>query len=47
MTDEKYETVNHDCSYEITIPEVKVEDGGEYRVEGGGYESTVSLIVKG
>ena len=47
MTDEKYETVNHDCSYEITIPEVKVEDCGEYRVEGGGYESTVSLIVKG
>ena len=47
MTDEKYETVSHDCSYEITIPDVKVEDGGEYRVEGGGYESTVSLTVKG
>ena len=47
MTDGKYETVNNDCSYEITIPDVKVEDGGEYRVEGGGYESTVSLTVKG
>ena len=47
MTDDKYETVNHDSSYEITIPDVKVEDGGEYRVEGGGYESTVSLTVKG
>ena len=47
MTDGKYQTVNHNCSYEIIIPNVKVEDGGEYRVEGGGYESTVSLTVKG
>ena len=47
VTDGKYETVNNDCSYEITIPDVKVEDGGEYRVEGGGYESTVALTVRG
>ena len=47
MTDGKYETVNHDCSYEITIPDVKVEDNGEYRAEGDGYESTVSLSIKG
>ena len=47
ITDGKYQTVNNDCSYEITIPDVKVEDGGEYPVEGGGYESTVSLTVKG
>ena len=47
VTEGKYQTVNNDCSYEITIPDVKLEDGGEYRVEGGGYESTVSLTLKG
>ena len=43
----KYETINKDCSYELVIPDVTVEDGGEYKVQGGGYESTVPLFVHG
>ena len=43
----KYETVNRDCSYELVIPGVTVEDGGEYKIQSGEYESTVSLTVSG
>ena len=43
----KYETINKDCSYELVIPDVTVEDVGEYKVQGGGYESTVPLTVHG
>ena len=47
MIEEKYETVNKDCSYQLVIPDVTVEDGGQYQVQGGEYESTVSLTVNG
>ena len=47
MTDGKYETINKDCSYELVIPDVTVEDAGEYVVQGGGYESSISLTVTG
>ena len=47
ISDGKYETVNKDCSYELVIPDVKVEDGGEYKVHGEGYESSVLLNVNG
>ena len=47
VTGERYETVNRDCSYELVIPDVTVEDAGEYTVKGGGYESTVLLNVTG
>ena len=47
MVDAKYETVNKDCSYELVLPDVTVEDGGEYKIQGGEYESTVSLTVNG
>ena len=47
ISEGKYETVNTDCSYELVIPDVTAEDGGEYKVLGGGYESTASLTVKG
>ena len=43
----KYKTINKDCSYELVIPDVTVEDGGEYKVQGGGYESIVPLNVHG
>ena len=43
----KYEIINKDCSYELVIPDVTVEDGGEYKVQGGGYESKVPLTVHG
>ena len=47
MSDGKYETTNRDCSYELVIPDVTIDDGGEYKVQGGGYESSVSLTVTG
>ena len=47
MTDGKYEAINKDCSYELVIPDVTVEDAGEYVVQGGGYESSISLTVTG
>ena len=47
ILDGKYEAVNKDTSYELVIPDVTVEDGGEYKVQGGGYESTVPLTVIG
>ena len=47
ITDEKYETINEDMSYQLVIPDVTIDDGGEYKVQGGGFESTVPLIVQG
>ena len=47
ITDEKYETINQDTSYQLVIPDVTIEDGGEYKVQGGGFESTVPLSVHG
>ena len=47
MTDDRYETVNTDCTYELVIPDVTVQDSGEYTVKGAGYESTVQLNITG
>ena len=47
MTGGKYETVNKDCSYQLVIADVTVEDGGQYEVQGGEYQSTVLLTVNG
>ena len=47
IADGKYEAVNKDTSYELVIPDVTIEDSGEYKVQGGGYENTVSLTVIG
>ena len=47
LTDEKYETINQDTSYLLVIPDVSIDDGGEYKVQGGGFESTVPLSVQG
>ena len=47
ITDEKYETINQDTSYQLVIPDVTSEDGGEYKFQGGGFESTVPLSVQG
>ena len=47
ITGEKYETANQDTAYELIVADVAVEDGGEYKVQGGEHESTISLTVKG
>ena len=47
ISDGKYETVNTDMSYQLIIPDVTVDDGGEYKLQGGGFETTVSLVVTG
>ena len=47
MTGGKYETVNKDCSYQLVIPDVTVEDGGQYKVQGVEHQSTVLLTVSG
>ena len=47
ILDGKYETINKDTSYELIIPDVTVEDSGEYKVQGGGYEATMPFIVNG
>ena len=47
LSDGKYETINQDTSYQLLIPNVSVEDSGEYTMQGGGHESTVSVTVKG
>lgn len=47
VADGKYQTINQDNSYQLVIPDVKVEDGGEYKIQGRGYESTVPLTVHG
>ena len=47
MIEGKYETTNKDYSYQLVIPDVTVEDGGQYQVQGGKYESTILLTVNG
>ena len=47
MIDANYETINKDCSYALVIPDVTVEDADDYKVQGGGFESVIPLIVNG
>ena len=47
MIDGKYQAINKDCSYELLIADVTVEDAGDYKIQGGGFESVVPLIVNG
>ena len=45
--DGKYETINKDCSYQLLVADVTTEDSGSYAIQGGGFESKVSLSVLG
>ena len=47
MAEGKYEIMNQNTSYQLLISDARVEDGGKYTVEGGEYESTVSLSING
>ncbi len=47
IADDKFETANKDCSYQLVVPDVTVEDSGVYTVQGGGYESSIPVTVIG
>ena len=47
LSDGKYEIINQDTSYQLLIPNVSVEDSGEYKMQGDGHETTVSVTVQG
>ena len=39
--------VNQDCTYKLIIPDVAIDDTGEYTVEVGELQSTAQLTVFG
>ena len=45
--DGRYETVNQDTSYQLIIPNVTVDDSGQYTVQAGELQSTAQLTVFG
>lgn len=47
MTDDRYETVNQDTTYQLIIPSVTKDDSGEYTVQAGELQSTAQLTVLG
>ena len=47
LTEERYQMVNMDCSYQLVIPKVTVEDCGEYMIKVGDLQSTAVLTVNG
>ena len=47
LTDERYEMINQDCSYQLVIPKVTINDSAEYTVKVGELQSTAILIVNG
>ena len=47
FTEGRYQVVNKDCSYQLIISQVTLDDGGEYTVKAGELQSTAVLIVNG
>ena len=47
LSDGRYETINQDCSYQLIIPNVTLDDSGEYTVQAGDLQSTGQLTVYG
>ncbi len=47
IADTEYQIVNRDFTYELTIPRVTQEDGGEYSVNVGDLRSSAVLAVTG
>ena len=47
VTDGRYQIINQDCSYELIIPNVTAQDGGEYTINAGEQQSTAVLTVNG
>ena len=47
ITEGKYQIVNRDCSYQLIIPSVTLDDSGEYSVQIDDLKSTAILTVTG
>ena len=45
LTGGRFQTVNQDCTYKLIIPDVTIDDNGEYIVEVGQLQSTAQLTV--
>lgn len=45
--DGRYQTVNQDTTYQLIIPNVTVDDSGQYTVQAGELQSTAQLTVFG
>ena len=47
LTQGRFHTISKDYSHKLIIPNVTIEDIGEYTVKAGELESTAVLIVNG
>ena len=47
ITEGKYQIVNRDCSYQLIIPSVTLDDSGEYSVQIDDLKSTAILTITG
>ena len=47
ITEGRYQIVNRDCSYQLIIPSVTLDDSGEYSIQIDDLKSTAILTVTG
>ena len=47
ITEGRYQIVNRDCSYQLVIPSVTLDDSGEYSIQIDDLKSTAILTVTG
>ena len=47
LSDERFEIVNKDCSYQLHIGKVTPEDEGDYQLRIGDLECTAKVTVMG
>ena len=47
LGDSRYEVVNQDCSSQLIIADVTLDDSGKYTVQAGQLQSTATLTVNG
>ena len=47
LSDERFKIVNEDCSYQLNIGKVTLEDEGDYQVRIGDLECTAKVTVMG
>ena len=47
LSEGRFQTVNKDCSYQLVIPTVTVEDSGTYTVQAGEVASSADVVIHG